>query len=459
MIRAIQLLFQTELPTMIESSHNIENTSRARIEEAVNQILNSHRFCSAPQLRNLLEYLVKYSLQGEDGHLKERIIGIDVFRRRPDYDTADDPIVRSRMVQLRKRLAQFYQSEEARDSQVQIIIPRGSYLPEFIFISAADRSHSNPYDDKTSESVFEDASQAAASNSVEDEQEPIASPLHFSSKPHKVSMWALAALALCVITVLVWFGAKHWRNSEQDLFWRPLLATHRSVFIYNGTVSVYAPRPEYAQLMVSQNASGEQELPGANPTLRPLANGQTLTQNDVQSDEDDFTGIGNLSAVVDVVQLLTAHHQSFDLRSGPALAFVDAERSPMVLIGSVPNYWTTDMTGETFYFDRAFSVRERGGKGRIWNIVRGQDGTVKEEYAIVSRLLDPKVGDPVIFLAGLTPCGTHAAAKFVTDPTLLKKLNTIPMKDLEKKNLEFVLHVSLVNCEPVSEEVVASRSW
>ena len=61
--------------------------------------------------------------------LKERIIGANVFDRRPDYDTNDDPIVRARAGEVRKRLAVYYQT--AREESVRISIPAGSFRAIF----------------------------------------------------------------------------------------------------------------------------------------------------------------------------------------------------------------------------------------------------------------------------------------------------------------------------------------
>jgi hypothetical protein len=60
----------------------------------------------------LFRYIVEHSLAASDGSLRERIIGIEVFGRSPDYDTAEDPGVRLRAADVRKRLAQYLSGEE-----------------------------------------------------------------------------------------------------------------------------------------------------------------------------------------------------------------------------------------------------------------------------------------------------------------------------------------------------------
>jgi hypothetical protein len=115
--------------------------SSERIAETLEHILRSPRFKDSQQLQNLLRYVVDEGLKGNDDALKERMIGIYVFGRRPDYDTTDDPIVRSRMGSLRKRLVQYYEGQAGNDAGVQIVIPNGTYRPSFLF-RAVPRSKS-----------------------------------------------------------------------------------------------------------------------------------------------------------------------------------------------------------------------------------------------------------------------------------------------------------------------------
>ena len=84
-----------------------------RVVEALNKVLDSTAFAASKQSQALLKYLVARSQQEDDGSLKERMIGVNVFARSHDYNTGDDPIVRARVGELRKKLARYYQSELA----------------------------------------------------------------------------------------------------------------------------------------------------------------------------------------------------------------------------------------------------------------------------------------------------------------------------------------------------------
>src|ERR1700735_4602746 len=102
----------------------------AAVQRVLDEVLSSPPFCHTQQCQNLLRYIVKHTLAGEEHLLRERVIGAEVFGRRPDYETGDDPVVRIRVAEVRKRLAQYYQSlHETPD--VYIEIPSGCYRATF----------------------------------------------------------------------------------------------------------------------------------------------------------------------------------------------------------------------------------------------------------------------------------------------------------------------------------------
>jgi hypothetical protein len=112
-----------------------------------------------------------------------------------------------------------------------------------------------------------------------------------------------------------------------------------------------------------------------------------------------------------------------------------------------------------FFLDRAARIHERAGKQRSWSSTSQADSRITEDYALVFRLVGSKDANPILAVAGLTSCGTQAAAEFVTDAMQARKLSEIPRNDLEYKNLEVVLHASLVNCVPTSVDVIAQHTW
>ena len=94
------------------------------------RVLASPAFCQSKRCQAFLRYVADAYLAGGVDRLKERCIGFEVFHRDADYDTARDSIVRTTAAEVRKRLAQYYLDAE-RENEIRIILPHGSYCPEF----------------------------------------------------------------------------------------------------------------------------------------------------------------------------------------------------------------------------------------------------------------------------------------------------------------------------------------
>jgi len=94
--------------------------------EFIRRIRESEALRRSGRLKELLAYLVKHSASYPDTPVSEHDIGTDVYRRRPDYDTSHDTIVRVQVAQLRKKLERYYETEGAHDELI-LTIPRGRY--------------------------------------------------------------------------------------------------------------------------------------------------------------------------------------------------------------------------------------------------------------------------------------------------------------------------------------------
>lgn len=96
------------------------------------EVLSGEAFRGSPRGQAFLRHVVETALRGDPADLRERCIGVALFGRTPDYDTAEDAIVRVTASDVRKRLLQHYGKEGAR-SRIRIGLPPGSYIPEFTF--------------------------------------------------------------------------------------------------------------------------------------------------------------------------------------------------------------------------------------------------------------------------------------------------------------------------------------
>src|SRR5215468_3808426 len=98
------------------------------IRAQLNLLVNDEIFRSSKRSVAFLRYVVEQTLKGEAEQIKERTIGVEVFGRKPTYDTNLDHIVRTAATELRKRLAIYYGDERHRNELRMGLVP-GSYIP------------------------------------------------------------------------------------------------------------------------------------------------------------------------------------------------------------------------------------------------------------------------------------------------------------------------------------------
>ncbi len=101
------------------------------VRRCLDAVLASETFSRSERLRSFLAYVVDQELKGKGQQIKGYSIGVDVFSRPPDFDAANDPLVRVQAGKLRKLLDRYYQ-DEGRSAPLHIRIPLGSYVPEYI---------------------------------------------------------------------------------------------------------------------------------------------------------------------------------------------------------------------------------------------------------------------------------------------------------------------------------------
>jgi hypothetical protein len=375
----------------------ISHADAVLIREALGDVLKSAPFRNTRQCQSFLRYMVEHTLAGENDLLRERVIGTEVFGRSHDYEPGDDPVVRTRAGEVRKRLAQYYQ--DRTDSVVRIDIPPGSYKAVFQW----------------------KAGQVAMPG---------------SPKPGlRKSRWRWVLLAVLVIAGGAW-AVRGLRSpppkapSAIDQFWAPALTSPKPILVYNATSTVFQ----------------SPDLTGSPRGLVPV--------------RGQYTCIGDAYASVVLTSLFTRRGKLYQMRYGADLSFGDLRYQPSILIGAFNNEWTLQTTKDLrFVFDKHPTIHDRS-ENRFYTLPNlAPDGRTPEDYAIVSRVFDSNTGELLIAAAGITQYGTYAAGEFLTSPQLLAALAVNAPKDWPTKNLQVLLHTKIVNDTPGPPSIVTTYFW
>lgn len=422
------------------------------VRKALEEMAASVPFRTSRQCQDLLRYIVLHSLSGEDELLRERMIGVDVFGRRPDYDQAADPVVRIRAADVRKRIALFYEATEAATRQVKIAIPSGSYKASFELIGSRNvEASSNELSREMAVAAIVD------SHPIELPRVPPA-PIELTkniSPRVEQSRWILLTLVAVLLIPAIYALFRSTREAAFDQFWSPVLKSPNRSVIYVGSNAVYSLSWGFVDQYRREHPLDKVETMGRE-FLVPLGSADTVNGNDLVPEKDTYVTMGDAAAMARIASFLSLSKKSYDMRFGGDISVGDLRERPAILIGGFNNSWTLEMTDNLrFAFAYRYQIQDRFDSRRSWKA--SQDFT--EDYAIISRILNSKTGEILITAAGIGHAGTRAAGEFLTSAKDIDSLLLTAPRGWEKRNLQIVLHTSVINGSPNHPDVIATYYW
>ena len=428
---------------------------------ALDQILSSQPFRTSKQCQDLLRYIVDHSLRGDDGALRERVVGVAVFGRATDYDTSEDPVVRMRAADVRKRLAQYYQSAEQESPDVHIELRPGSYRAGFR-LEVLSPGGAKPTSDPTLLTGDLSSSESLSSTeSVPPTEISLLPGIPEASMPPRrrprLMAWLLGALVLLLASVGIAWRAHETRPEDaQHRFWAPMTQSGRPVLLYLGSNVAYILRPE---LLESYQHEHGKEYTG--PEFFPtLPKGGSVRAEDLLPQKNTFVTVGDLAASAQLVALMSRWSMPFLLRSAEDVSMGDLRSTPTVLIGGFNNRWTLEtMNDLPFAFRDGRRIQSRSDPSHGWSIPAGTHGENTEDFALISRVLHADTGGPVVAIGGIGSFGTQAAAEFAASAEEMNKLLNNAPPGWEKKNMQVVLRIKVVGYSPVAVDVVETAYW
>ena len=104
--------------------------SADEVRAELGRIVASEPFRPSAQLQAFLRFVVEATLKGEAERIRAFTIAVGAFGRAEDFDPQSDPIVRVEAARLRRAIALYYNGQGA-DDPVEIVVPRGGYVPHF----------------------------------------------------------------------------------------------------------------------------------------------------------------------------------------------------------------------------------------------------------------------------------------------------------------------------------------
>jgi hypothetical protein len=426
------------------------------IRNDLQEMVNSTPFRTSRQCQDLLHYIVLHSMGGKDESLRERIIGVEVFGRLPDYDQSEDPVVRIRAADVRKRIALYYESTDVVERHLKISIPSGSYRASFEFIESGKHLS----DRRSPEIVVPPLA----------ESYPISPPVVISSSAESTKSnraWLtrhrMAALPIVAVVLLsIFYGlVQSTSKTAFERFWSPVLKNPNNSLIYVGSNAVYSLSEPFLEKYRQAHRLGKLETMGRE-ILVPLGPNDIVTGNDLIPIRDTYVTVGDVAATARIASFLSLRKKAYDMRFGGDISVGDLRERPAILIGAFNNSWTLEMTDNLrFVFAYGYQIQDRFDSQKSWKADPSStvDPNFTEDYAIISRILNSKTGEILITAAGIGQAGTRAAGEFLTSPNAMNSVMLRAPDGWEKKNMQIVLHTTVINSSPGRADVIATYYW
>jgi hypothetical protein len=405
-------------------------SERLLVRSQLERILSDSRFAASKRYPFLLRYVVEQTLAENEDNLKERTLGVEVFHRPPDYDTNLDPVVRLCAGEVRKRLAQYYQSP-AHGNELRIELNAGSYVPVF----------SPPAPDALTVRVLPAQTPSKADQVIRS-----------TSVKRDYRLAFLIALGVIIVLISV-VGIRDRRQFEKpksalEQVWSPLLTSSKPILFCVGETQLFAPHD--SPLTALQQGADDVSF------LQAFA------------DKNDFVPFSDVQVLSRFVSLTGAHEHAYRLQNVGTTVSSQLREGPVVLIGALNNAWTLNRTSSLRFHlqgpegpDQVYWIADtQHPESRAWQIkAKAPRSNVVKDYAIAARFTDDSTGQVVLVAAGIAGSGTRAAGEFLTDEANLKQLVDVAGVDWSRTNFEVVLSSQVVNGLQGKPKVEAKTFW
>jgi len=389
----------------------------------VHEIVTSRAFKGSRRSCEFLEYVVEKALTGEFDLLKERTLGVRLFRRDPAYDTGEDAIVRVTASDVRKRLLQFYGGMQTQPD-IRIELPSGSYIVQFRYAAPA------PSVDPLRTAVVEalPADPAAI----------LPLRLRFS---RRVAIGLF--LAAIVLVAVAWIGFRHASTAltaTNCAPWSAILREDRLLKIVFSDPSIASLQQAFGYQLSLADYAARRYVPDSRPLPPEVARIWGVFRGNNVAAVDATTAL-RISGLVPPSRI-----QTFGARTLKSGDFKTDDN--FIIMGSpLSNPWV-DLFQSVLDFEFRYdpdrheevirNKRPAPGEAAVYAPTTPGWGS-GQAYAIAAFLANPNQSGHVMILSGSNAAATEAAGKFVTNPQLVAQTLKAHGLDPYDEQLQFEL--------------------
>ncbi|MBB6143567.1 hypothetical protein HNQ77_001516 [Silvibacterium bohemicum] len=432
-----------------------QESTRREVLQQLDRITGSLHFRNSKRYPSFLRYIVYEALAGRAEVLKERTLGTCVLGRAADYDTNLDPVVRITAGEVRKRIAQYYQSP-GHEHELRIEIPRGSYAPRFFrpsyIVGDGVPNEAEGFQEDPEDQQAAPVSVAPLVIHAAEISRPTLPAVPFPELRPSRDGVHLAVIYSALFVLLVGWGVSVWRASVNARL------TPGVSFFWGKTL--HSPEPTLIVLGVHSFDEHGTDISALSHASMPRPE-QTLLFAMTRS---DMVHLSDLTSYGEVVKLLTGHAHPFHTQGAADTTLEQLRRGPFLLIGGGNNLWTRRLTQDlrfrfTSLNGRDNVIQDNQHPAAVWTLDVTRNALANSrDYGLISCFFDPQTEQNVILAAGIGKSGTEAAVDFLTSEKGLDAWfqSAHPPSGA---NLQVVVSTDVIEGQHGPPHVVASYIW
>jgi hypothetical protein len=259
--------------------------------------------------------------------------------------------------------------------------------------------------------------------------------------------WLYGGAVLAIAAALLAVG---WKltlpRPALDRLWAPVLESSSPVLVCVGQRAFVAKPPSAPE--------SDNQTAGPQTTLFQLyyLGSQNVALPDVIT-------LGRLTG------LLQAKGKAYHVRGEGSTTFDDVRDGPVILIGAFNNDWSMRLTGK-----RRFSFERDGDVFWIKDSQNPSDKSLAvnyavpylqltEDFALISRVLDPVTERTVVLAGGLTGYGTMAAGEFLSNPAYMETIVNRAPRNWGRKNMQILISTKVIDGKSGPPRVLLTHFW
>jgi hypothetical protein len=405
---------------------------RRGILDQLERMLATPHFSHSKRYPALLRYVVEQALAGHSDQIKERTLGVEVFGRAFDYDTNQDPVVRTTAGEIRKRIAQYYH-EPGHQNEIRIELAPGSYVPEF------------------NQPLKRPPAAVAIAPLIGETAVPV------RAAPSRPAWFLAAAVALFAIPLILAAWFKPWTpHNALDRFWAPVLDSPNPALLCVG-------QPHFA---IFQGIAVPVLASSPDRSDNIAAPEKRITLDDLYLRGKHYVSLADSMTLTRLGGILEAKGKPYRIRGELSTSLSDLRDGPAVLVGAFNNDWTLRLTGPLrFSFvspqPHTFGIHDQQNPARnVWTVdTQLPYLSQSDDYALISRIRAATTGRVVVVAAGVACWGTTAAGEFLTDPKYMDEVVKSAPHGWERMNIQIVIGTKVIEGNSGPPRVLATHFW